>query len=39
MKIKSLYNAIFGIATEISYAVVIILTAFLICIAAYFLRL
>ncbi len=38
MKIKSLYNAVFGIAAEITYVVVIILTAFLICIAAYFLK-
>jgi len=36
MKIKSFYNAVFGIGTEIFYAVVIILAAFLICIAAYF---
>lgn len=36
MKIQSLYNALLGIATEIVYAIVIILAAFLVCIAAYF---
>jgi branched-subunit amino acid ABC-type transport system permease component len=39
MKIQSLYNAFLGIATEIVYAIVIILAAFLVCIAAYFLKL
>jgi len=39
MKIKSLYNAVFGIATEVLYALTIILAAFLICVAAYFLKL
>ena len=39
MKIQSLYNAILGIATEILYAIAIILAALLICVAAYFLRL
>ncbi len=39
MKMKSFYNAVFGIATEVLYAIVIILTAFLICLAAYFLKL
>jgi hypothetical protein len=39
MKIKPLYNAVFGIATEIFYAIAIILAAFLICVAAYFLKL
>ena len=39
MKIKSLYNAVFGIATEILYAIAIILAAFLICVAAYFFEL
>jgi len=39
MKMKSLYNAVFGIATEVLYAIVIILTAFLICLAVYFLKL
>jgi hypothetical protein len=38
MKIKSLYNAILGIATEVFYTVAIILAAFLICAAAYFLK-
>ncbi len=36
MKIQSLYNALLGITTEIVYAIVIILAAFLVCIAAYF---
>lgn len=36
MKIQSLYNALLGIATEIVYAIVIILAAFLVCVAAYF---
>jgi len=36
MKIKSFYNAVFGIATEVFYAIAIILVAFLICIVAYF---
>ncbi len=39
MKIKSLYNVVFGIATEILYAIAIILAAFLICVAAYFFKL
>jgi len=39
MKMKSFYNAVFGIATEVLYAIAIILTAFLICLAAYFLKL
>jgi len=39
MKIKSFYNAVFGMATEILYAIAIILAVFLICVAAYFLRL
>jgi len=39
MKIKSLYNAVFGIATEILYAIAIILAAFLICVVAYFFKL
>jgi hypothetical protein len=36
---KSFYNAVFGIAAEVLYAIAIILTAFLICLAAYFLKL
>jgi len=39
MKIQSIYNSVFGIATEILYAIAIILAAFLICVAAYFLKL
>jgi len=39
MKIKSIPNALFGIATEILYTVAIMLAAFLICVAAYFLKL
>jgi len=39
MKIKSFYNAVLGIATEILYAIAIMLAAFLICVAAYFLKL
>ena len=39
MKIQSLYNAFLGIATEILYAIAIILAAFLICVAAFFLKL
>ncbi len=39
MKIQSLYNAILGIATEILYAIAIIVAAFLICVAADLLRL
>ena len=39
MKIKSFYNAVLGIATEILYAIAIILAVFLICVAAYFLKL
>jgi hypothetical protein len=39
MKMKSVYNAVFGIATEIFYAIVIILAAFLICVIAYFFKL
>jgi hypothetical protein len=38
MKIQSLYNAILGIATEIFYAIAIILAAFLICVAVFFLK-
>jgi len=38
MKIKSFYNSVFGIAAEVLYALTIILVAFLICIAAYFLN-
>jgi hypothetical protein len=38
MKIKPLYNAVFGIAVEVLYTIVIILAAFLICAAAYFLK-
>ena len=36
MKMKSFYNAVFGIATEVLYAMAIILTAFLICLAVYY---
>jgi len=39
MKIQSLYNAFLGIATEILYAIAIMLAAFLVCVAAYFLKL
>ena len=39
MKIQSLYNALLGIATEILYAIAIMLAAFLVCVAAYFLKL
>jgi len=39
MKARFLYNAILGIATEIFYAMAIVLAALLICVAAYFLRL
>jgi len=39
MKIQYLYNAILGIATEIFYAVAIMLAAFLLCVAVYFLKL
>jgi len=38
MRIKSFYNAVFGIATEVLYALTIILVAFLICITAYLLN-
>jgi len=38
MKTKSLHNAVLGIAIEIFYAIIIILSAFLICVAAYFLN-
>ena len=37
MKARFLYNAVLGIATEILYAIAIMLAAFLICIVAYFL--
>lgn len=39
MKIHSLYNAVLGIAAEILYAIAIIAVAFLLCVAAYFIRL
>jgi hypothetical protein len=39
MKIKSFYNAVLGIATEVLCILAIILAAFLICVAAYFLKL
>jgi hypothetical protein len=39
MKIQSLYNIFLGIATEILYAIAIILAAFLLCVAACFLKL
>ncbi len=39
MKRKSISNALFGVAVEILYAIVIILSAFLICVAAYFIKL
>ena len=39
MKTKSIYNALFGTAAEILYAVAIILAALLICVAAYFIKL
>jgi hypothetical protein len=39
MKIKSFYNAVLGIATEVLWIMAIILAAFLICVAAYFLKL
>jgi hypothetical protein len=39
MKIKSFYNAVFGMAVEVLYAIAIILAAFLVCVAAYFLKL
>ena len=39
MKIKSISNAFLGVATEILYALAIILTAFLICVASYFIKL
>jgi len=38
MKKKSFYDAVFGIATEVLCALAIILAAFLICVAAYFLK-
>jgi len=38
MKIKSFYNAVLGIATEVLWIMAIILAAFLICVAAYFLK-
>ena len=39
MKIKSISNALVGATVEILYALVIILAAFLICVAAYFVKL
>lgn len=39
MKMQSLYNAILGIATEILYAIAIMLAAFLACVAADLVRL
>jgi hypothetical protein len=39
MKIRSIYNAVFGVATEVLCILSIILAAFLICVAAYFLKL
>jgi len=39
MKIQSLYNAFLGIAVEILYTIAIMLAAFLVCVAAYFLKL
>jgi len=39
MKMKSFYNAVLGIATEVLWIMAIILAAFLICVAAYFLKL
>jgi hypothetical protein len=38
MKIKSFYNAVFGITTEVLCILAIILAAFLVCAAAYFLK-
>jgi hypothetical protein len=38
MKIKSFYNAALGIVVEILCIMAIILAAFLICVAAYFLK-
>jgi hypothetical protein len=38
MKIKSFYNAVLGITTEVICILAIILAAFLICVAAYFLK-
>jgi len=38
MRIKSFYNAVLGIATEVLWIMAIILAAFLICVAAYFLK-
>jgi len=39
MKIESLYNAVFGVVTEVLYAIAIIFVAFLICFVAYFFKL
>jgi len=39
MRIKSFYNAVLGIATEALWIMAIILAAFLICVAAYLLKL
>ncbi len=39
MKIKSFYNAVLGIATEVLWIMAMILAAFLICVAAYFFKL
>jgi hypothetical protein len=38
MKIRAFYNAVLGIATEVLCILAIILAAFLICVAAYFLK-
>jgi hypothetical protein len=38
MKIRAFYNAVFGITTEVLCILAIILAAFLICVAAYFLK-
>lgn len=35
MKLKSLTNAVLGIGTEVIYAFVIMLTAFLVCLIVY----
>ncbi len=39
MKIKSFYNVVLGMAVEVFYAIAIMLAAFLVCVAAYFLKL
>lgn len=36
MKVKPVLNTVFGITTEVLYVFVILLAAFLICLAIYF---